>query len=225
MLNKYIFVLEIIGTIAFASSGAMAGIKKQMDLLGVCVLGMTTAVGGGMIRDLILGVNPPVMFQNPTYALLSIAFSILVFFSMYFFQNQLEKSRFYEVYDKLMMVFDSLGLGLFTVVGVTTAINIGYETTGFLQIFVGVLTGVGGGVLRDIMAGNTPYIFVKHVYASASIIGAITCVLAGLRFSELTAMLTGAVVVFVIRILAAHYKWNLPRIKPMEEKETEDVCK
>ena len=216
MLEKYIFIIEIIGTIAFASSGAMVGIKKQMDLLGVCVLGMTTAVGGGMIRDLILGVNPPVMFQNPTYALLAIAFSVLIFCSMYFFQNRLAHSKAYEVYDKLMMIFDSLGLGLFTVVGVTTAINIGYETTGFLQIFVGVLTGVGGGVLRDIMAGNTPYIFVKHVYASASIIGAMVCSLVALWFGELPAMLIGATVVFVIRILAAHYKWNLPRIKPME---------
>ena len=216
MLEKYIFIIEIIGTIAFASSGAMVGIKKQMDLLGVCVLGMTTAVGGGMIRDLILGVTPPVMFQNPTYALLAIAFSVLIFCSMYFFQNRLAHSKAYEVYDKLMMIFDSLGLGLFTVVGVTTAINIGYETTGFLQIFVGVLTGVGGGVLRDIMAGNTPYIFVKHVYASASIIGAMVCSLVALWFGELPAMLIGATVVFVIRILAAHYKWNLPRIKPME---------
>lgn len=212
MLDKYIFVIEIIGTIAFASSGAMVGIKKQMDLLGVCVLGMTTAVGGGMIRDLILGVTPPVMFQNPTYALLAIAFSVFVFCSMYFFQSKITHSKFYEVYDKLMMVFDSLGLGLFTVVGVNTALNIGYETTGFLQIFVGVLTGVGGGVLRDIMAGNTPYIFVKHVYASASIIGAIVCVLVSGWFGELPGMLIGAVVVFVIRVLAVHYKWNLPRI-------------
>lgn len=218
MIDKYIFIIEIIGTIAFASSGAMVGIKKQMDLLGVCVLGMTTAVGGGMIRDLILGVTPPVMFQNPTYALLAIAFSVMIFCSMYFFQNKITHSKFYEVYDKLMMIFDSLGLGLFTVVGVTTAINIGYETTGFLQIFVGVLTGVGGGVLRDIMAGNTPYIFVKHVYASASIFGAIICVLLNMRFGELTAMLIGAAVVFVIRILAAHYKWNLPRIKQAEAK-------
>lgn len=217
MLEKYIFIIEIIGTIAFASSGAMVGIKKQMDLLGVCVLGMTTAVGGGMIRDLILGVNPPVMFQNPTYALLAIAFSVFIFCGLYFFQNRLANTRFQEVYDKLMMIFDSLGLGLFTVVGVTTAINIGYETTGFLQIFVGVLTGVGGGVLRDIMAGNTPYIFVKHVYASASIIGAMVCVLVERWFGELTAMLVGAAVVFVIRILAAHFKWNLPRILPTEQ--------
>ena len=217
MFDKYIFVIEIIGTIAFASSGAMVGIKKQMDLLGVCVLGMTTAVGGGMIRDLILGVNPPVMFRNPAYALLAIVFSVFVFYSIYFFHGKFEKSRISEKYDKLMMVFDSLGLGLFTVAGVTTAVNIGYETTGFLQIFVGVLTGVGVGVLRDIMAGNTPYIFLKHVYASASIVGAAVCGLAGRRFSELTAMLLGAVTVFIIRILAAHYKWNLPRISQRKE--------
>jgi len=81
-----------------------------------------------------------------------------------------------------------------------------------------VLTGVGGGVLRDIMAGNTPYIFVKHVYASASILGAIVCVLVELWFGELPAMLIGAAVVFVIRILAAHFKWNLPSIKQVEAK-------
>ena len=218
MLEKYIFIIEIIGTIAFASSGAMVGIKKQMDLLGVCVLGMTTAVGGGMIRDLILGVTPPIMFQNPTYALIAIAFSIFVFCGLYFFQNKLTNHKVLEVYDKLMMIFDSLGLGIFTVVGVNAAVNIGYETTGFLQIFVGVLTGVGGGVLRDVMAGNMPYIFVKHVYASASIIGAIVCVLVRLRFGELAAVILGATVVFVIRILAAYYKWNLPRILPIEQK-------
>lgn len=212
MLDTYLLIIELVGTIAFASSGAMVGVKKQMDLLGVCVLGMTTAVGGGMIRDLILGVNPPIMFQNPVYALVAISFSVLVFFAVYF-GHGIQESHFYVVYDKLMMLFDSLGLGLFTVSGVNAAVNMDYETTGFLQVFVGVLTGVGGGVLRDVMAQNMPYIFVKHVYASASIIGAIVCVLLGRMFGQLTGMLVGAVVVFVIRILAAHFKWNLPRIK------------
>ncbi len=215
MLDTYLLIIELVGTIAFASSGAMVGIKKQMDLLGVCVLGMTTAVGGGMIRDLILGVTPPIMFQNPVYALLAISFSILIFFWIYFHQG-IKKSRFYDIYDKLMMIFDSLGLGLFTVVGVNAAVNMEYETTAFLQVFVGVLTGVGGGVLRDVMAKNMPYIFVKHVYASASIIGAITCVIIGRIFGQLPGMLVGASVVFVIRILAAHFKWNLPRIKQQE---------
>lgn len=210
-IDTYIFIMEIIGTIAFASSGAMVAVEKEMDLLGVCVLGMTTAVGGGMIRDLILGVTPPTMFQNPVYAIIAIVFSLIVFFVVYF-NRRVGESRFYVVYDKMMMLFDSLGLAIFTVVGVNAALNMEYETTTFLQIFVGVLTGVGGGVLRDVMAGNKPYIFVKHVYASASIIGAvITVILVGF-FGELTAMLAGALVVFVIRILAAHYKWNLPHI-------------
>lgn len=212
MLDTYLLIIELVGTIAFASSGAMVGVKKKMDLLGVCVLGMTTAVGGGMIRDLILGVTPPIMFQNPVYALVAISFSILVFFWIYF-HHGIQKSPFYAAYDKVMMLFDSLGLGIFTVSGVNAAVNMEYETTAFLQVFVGVLTGVGGGVLRDVMAQNMPYIFVKHVYASASIIGAIVCVLLGRMFGKLTGMLVGAVVVFVIRILAAHFKWNLPRIK------------
>ena len=97
MLDTYLLIIELVGTIAFASSGAMVGVKKQMDLLGVCVLGMTTAVGGGMIRDLILGVTPPIMFQTPVYALVAISFSILVPTKQYrssYLPNTPIKSRF-----------------------------------------------------------------------------------------------------------------------------------
>lgn len=211
-IDTFVFIMELVGTIAFASAGAMVAVEKEMDVLGVCVLGMTTAVGGGMIRDLILGVNPPVMFQNPVYALVAIAFSLLVFIVAYY-NHKLQESKFYIAYDRLMLICDSLGLAIFTVVGVNAALNMEYETTTFLQIFVGVLTGVGGGVLRDVMAGNTPYIFVRHVYASASIIGAVvTIVLMGF-FGEFAGMVAGAVIVFIIRILAAYFKWNLPRIR------------
>lgn len=211
-MDTYIFIMEIIGTIAFASSGAMVGIQKEMDIFGVAVLGMTTAVGGGMIRDLILGVAPPVMFQDPVYAIVAIVVSCLVFFAIAA-NRHLPESHLYVLYEKLMLFCDSLGLGIFTVVGVNAALNMGYETTGFLQVFVGVLTGVGGGCVRDMMAGNMPYIFVKHVYASASIIGAISCVFLTRVFGELTGMLAGAALVLLIRCLAAHYKWNLPRIR------------
>jgi len=211
-IDTFVFIMEIIGTIAFASAGAMVAVEKEMDLLGVCVLGMTTAVGGGMIRDLILGVNPPVMFQNPVYALVAIAFSMLVFIVAYY-NHKLQESKLYVAYDRLMLVCDALGLAIFTVVGVNAAWKMEYETTTFLQIFVGVLTGVGGGVLRDVMAGNTPYIFVKHIYASASIIGAVVTIVLMNFFGELTGMIAGAVIVFVIRIFAAYFKWNLPRIR------------
>lgn len=211
-IDTFVFIMELIGTIAFASAGAMVAVEKEMDVLGVCVLGMTTAVGGGMIRDLILGVNPPVMFQSPVYALVAIAFSLVVFVVAYY-NHKLQESKFYIAYDRLMLICDSLGLAIFTVVGVNAALNMEYETTTFLQIFVGVLTGVGGGVLRDVMAGNTPYIFVRHVYASASIIGAVVTVIMVDFCGELIGMVTGAVIVFVIRILAAYFKWNLPRIR------------
>lgn len=211
-MDTYIFIMEIIGTVAFASSGAMVGIQKEMDIFGVAVLGMTTAVGGGMIRDLILGVTPPVMFQDPVYAIVAIVVSCLVFFAIAA-NRHLPESHLYVLYEKLMLFCDSLGLGIFTVVGVNAALNMEYETTGFLQVFVGVLTGVGGGCVRDMMAGNTPYIFVKHVYASASIIGALSCVFLTRAFGELTGMLVGAALVLLIRCLAAHYKWNLPRIR------------
>ena len=211
-IDTFVFIMELIGTIAFASAGAMIAVEKEMDVLGVCVLGMTTAVGGGMIRDLILGVNPPVMFQSPVYALVAIAFSLVVFVVAYY-NHKLQESKFYIAYDRLMLICDSLGLAIFTVVGVNAALNMEYETTTFLQIFVGVLTGVGGGVLRDVMAGNTPYIFVKHVYASASIIGAVITVIMVGFCGELVGMVTGAVAVFIIRILAAYFKWNLPRIR------------
>lgn len=211
-IDTFVFIMELIGTVAFASAGAMIAVEKEMDVLGVCVLGMTTAVGGGMIRDLILGVNPPIMFKSPVYALVAIAFSLLVFVVAYY-NHKLRESKLYVAYDRLMLICDSLGLAIFTVVGVNAAWNMEYETTTFLQIFVGVLTGVGGGVVRDIMAGNTPYIFVKHVYASASIIGAVVTIVLMNFFGEFVGMVAGAVVVFVIRILAAYFKWNLPRIR------------
>lgn len=214
-MDTYIFIMEIIGTIAFASSGAMVGIQKEMDIFGVAVLGMTTAVGGGMIRDLILGVTPPVMFQDPVYAIVAIVVSCLVFLAIAA-NRHLPESHLYVLYEKLMLFCDSLGLGIFTVVGVNAALNMEYETTGFLQVFVGVLTGVGGGCVRDMMAGNTPYIFVKHVYASASIIGALSCVFLTRVFGELAGMLLGAALVLLVRCLAAHYKWNLPRIRKLQ---------
>lgn len=214
-MDTYILIMEIIGTLAFASSGAMVGIKKEMDIFGVAVLGMTTAVGGGMIRDLILGITPPVIFQKPMYAVLSIIVSCVVF-CMVAINRRFEESRLHIYYEKLMLLCDSLGLGIFTVVGVNAALTTGYETNGFLQVFVGVLTGVGGGLLRDMMAGSLPYIFVKHIYACASIIGAIACVYLTRVFGGFVGTFAGAAIVLVVRLLAAHYKWNLPRIRKQQ---------
>lgn len=206
------FALEIIGTIAFASSGAMVGIEKNMDLFGVNVLGVVTAVGGGMIRDLILGITPPNMFRNSVYTIVAIVTCCVLFFIVYI-NKQILASQFRAAYDRVMMMFDAIGLGIFTVVGVNTAIKAGYENQIFLLIFVGMLTGVGGGLIRDVMAGVTPYILVKHIYACASMIGAIVCAALYWKIGEIQAMFLAAFIVMLIRFLAAKYRWNLPRIK------------
>lgn len=208
-METLILILELIGTMAFAGSGAIVGLRKNMDIFGVCILGLTTAVGGGVIRDIILGNTPPATFQNPTYAGVALFSSLLLFLPQlrrFLMQNQ-------RLYDLLMLVMDALGLGIFTVVGIRIAYHYSARSTLFLLVFVGVVTGVGGGLLRDMMAGDTPYIFVKHVYASASLAGALICALLWHPAGELSAMLIGMVVVIAIRFLSAYFRWNLPRAR------------
>ena len=206
-----IFCMELAGTIAFAASGAMVGIHCRMDIFGVCVLGVMTAVGGGMTRDVILG-NVPGALVKPVYVLAAVITALFVFIVLYFRKNVL-KGRFGIVYDRIMLVMDSLGLGIFTVMGVMTGMNEGYGENAFLLTVLGTLTGVGGGLLRDMMAGQPPYIFVKHIYACASVVGAVSCVWIYRIFGQLPAMVISSLLVVVIRFLAAHYRWNLPRIR------------
>ena len=146
------FIMEMIGTVAFAASGAMVGAGRGMDIFGVCVLGVVTSVGGGMIRDIVLGIIPPNMFQHPSYTIVATITSCLVFFVLSVKRRLLE-GHFKENYDRIMLVMDSIGLGIFTVVGVNTGINNGYMDHTFLLVFLGTITGVGGGLLRDMMAG------------------------------------------------------------------------
>lgn len=206
-----VFCMELAGTIAFAASGAMVGINCGMDVFGVCVLGVVTAVGGGMTRDVILG-NVPGALIRPVYVSVAIGSSLMVFSVLYFKRNLLQ-GKVGVLYDKAMLVMDSVGLGIFTVVGVTTGISNGYLGNTFLLTFLGTLTGVGGGLLRDMMAGVPPYIFVKHIYACASVAGAISCVWIYREFGQIPAMVVSSILVVAIRFLAAHYRWNLPRVK------------
>ena len=206
-MDTVILIVELVGVLSFAASGAMTGLRKNMDLFGVCILGLTTAVGGGVIRDVILGNTPPATFQNPIYAAMAVVTSLVLFLPRV--RRLLTHNQ--ALYDMAMLLMDTLGLGIFTVMGVQIAYTQVWEPTVFLRVFVGVVTGVGGGVLRDMMAGDTPYIFVKHVYASASLAGALACTLLWLPGLELYAMGAGAVTVIFIRFLSAYYHWNLPR--------------
>lgn len=203
------FIFEIMGTIAFSVSGAMVAVEKKMDILGISILGLTTAVGGGVIRDLILGITPPATFQNPIYAVIAIITAIIVFTP--YVQRIFEKNPIY--YERVMLIMDSIGLGVFTVVGINAAYTTGYEDNIFLLVFVGVVTGVGGGVMRDMMAGDRPYIFVKHFYATASLIGAASCIIIWNIFGQAIAMLVGTIVVVVLRFMAAKFRWSLPKAR------------
>lgn len=204
------FFIEIIGTVAFASSGAMVAIRKHLDIFGVLVLGATTAVGGGIIRDIILRITPPATFRNPVYMLLA-ALTVFIIFIGIKLKPDILESRFINIYEQVMNILDAIGLGAFTVLGINSAIRAGYGQYRFLLVFLGVLTGIGGGILRDIMAGETPFVLRKHIYACASILGAVLCVqLWGIVPFD-WAMILGAALVIVIRMLAAHYRWNLPK--------------
>ena len=210
--DTIIYIFEMIGTVAFASSGAMVGIRKNMDIFGVNVLGITTAVGGGCIRDLVLGITPPKMFQNFSYVGASILISCILF-TIFFLHQELLSSRFLAAYERVMVSLDAIGLGVFTVMGIRTAIEASYENNIFLLIFVGAVTGIGGGMLRDVMAGMTPFVFVKHVYAIASIAGAVCYIILRLCIQDTISLFIGAATVIIIRLLAAHFRWNLPRIR------------
>ncbi len=205
-------ILELLGTIAFSISGAIEAMKKKMDLLGVLVLGLVTAVGGGIIRDLIIGELPPASFRNPRNALIAIVTAFAAFLVGAFLSGR--KERLHSMlWNQALLISDAFGLGAFTVLGIQSVQQqTEYKSTALL-LFVGVITGVGGGLIRDIFAGNVPYIFRKHVYATASIAGAVAyLVLQRLGYPRVAAFV-GLFLVVLLRLLAAHYEWNLPRVE------------
>ena len=210
-------VLEVLGTIAFAVSGAMVALQRRLDGFGVLFLGLTTALGGGCLRDVLLGRIPSAMFSHPLYAVVALATALTVFLLAY-----CRRTGFFghlEQIDRVNNIFDALGLGVFTVIGVRTCVAMGFGQNAFLCIFLGLITGVGGGVLRDMMSREIPMVLCRRVYAIASIIGGAAYFLLRTPLQESTAALTGVILVFAIRMLATHYRWSLPRIGENEPKE------
>lgn len=208
-MEPFVSILELIGTVAFAASGALIAMRKHMDVLGIIVLGVVTAIGGGVLRDLILGITPPLAFREPRSALVAISTSVLLFIP-WIRHRLMHNQRFFDI---SLLVMDSLGLGIFTVMGIWNALSFNPDRSRFLLVFVGVLTGVGGGVVRDLLAREMPYILVKHVYACASILGAICCVLLWNLLPTYLVMLLSVGLTLIIRLLAAYFHWNLPRVE------------
>lgn len=202
--------IEILGTIAFSLSGTLVGIDRGLDFFGVIVLGVTTAVGGGITRDILLGKTPPAAFLDSKFIL--IAF-IVSFIAMLFSKKYITSVTSHKL-AKFMVaigVFDAMGLGIFTVIGMNTAISLGYGSNLFLLIFIGVMTGVGGGVIRDVFVHKTPLIFKKDIYATAAIIGGVAYFFSLKLFSQITSMLIGAGIIMAIRFISMYYDLNLPK--------------
>lgn len=206
------FICEVLGTAAFSVSGALTAVKHKMDIFGVAVLGIVTALGGGLLRDIILNISPPSLFANTLYLSIAAVSALVVFFILAKTRN-LAVFITGKVFNWLLNVTDAIGLGMFTVIGVNIAVEAhqGYQPV--FYIFLGMLTGVGGGVIRDILAGTIPKILNKHIYAVASLAGAVLYYYAQLFIESDGIIFIASGAVIVIRILADYYCWNLPKVQ------------
>ena len=204
-------ILDLVGTLAFAVSGAFVGVHRRMDVFGVIVLSVATACGGGLLRDLVVGVHPPLVFANPVFAVLSTITAVLTFVVLY---RHVRMSRGgLHVYTRVFFWFDTLGLAAFTVDGVNVGIANGYDANVVLLVFLGLLTGAGGGTIRDVLAQRIPDVLMKDVYATASIFGGLVMALmAKYGCNPRLAMVCGFSAVVLMRLCATKFHWNLPRV-------------
>lgn len=215
-MNFLLEITELLGTVAFSVSGAMLAVKKRLDIFGILFLGVVTALGGGTIRDLLLGITPPKMFYNIEYVLIALISALTVFLAIRLTHGQGFWSG--HVMDNLLTFSDALGLGIFAVIGTQAGISAGYGDNAFLCIFLGMITGVGGGVLRDMMCADIPFVLRKHIYAVASILGGGTYyLLIRLGVGSTISSLIGMSATVLLRLLAWHYRWNLPKAQTDEE--------
>lgn len=209
-MDEVMFVLELIGAAAFAVSGAMVAIEKRADIFGVLFLAVTTALGGGVIRDVLIGRIPPVMFVSYWYLLISLAAALAVFIDAYL---RSEKYKLHlDKLDAVNNIFDAIGLAVFTVSGMNAAMPVSDNI--ILVLFVGMCTGVGGGMLRDVMTNTMPKVLRKRVYAVASLLGGgLYYAMYALGANQLASIGCGMLLIFALRLFATIYKWNLPSVK------------
>ncbi len=217
--ETFLFVIELLSITSFAISGSITALKKNMDMFGVIILGVVTSIGGGIIRDIVLGINPPKTFTDPSYAIVAALTSLITFiFEYYRYKKKLSPINFHSKFADLCLFWlDTIGIAIFTMIGIATAYEISSEYSAYLLCFVGVITGVGGGLSCDILAGNTPRIFVRHVYACACIAGSVLCVCMWNYAGHIISMICGAALIVILRFFAMKYKWNFPKIKGFED--------
>lgn len=202
-----LLVIEIIGTIAFAISGIRLAAAKRFDWFGAYVVGLVTAIGGGTLRDILLDA-PPFWMVNSWYVSvtgLSLLWVIL-------FRKQLVRL------NSTFFIFDTIGLGLFVVIGIQKTLMFGYPM--WVAIIMGTITGALGGVIRDILINEVPLIFRKDVYATACIAGGLIYWLAlETGMSPAVQQISCAITVIIVRLLAAKYKWQIPELAKQENED------
>lgn len=201
--DVFIYILDLFGTMAFAVTGAFKAIEHKSDIVGIIILAVITGVAGGTIRDIVLGKSPPNSIVDPAYLIITVATGIVLFF----LYSRLKK------HWNVFLKFDAIGLGVFTVIGATFAYNI-FGLNFLVMVLAGMLTAVGGGILRDVFVNEVPIVFVKELYASASFAGAVSFFLILAAGGELyLATIVGIILTTGLRLVAMKYNWNLPKVK------------
>ena len=210
MFANVVFGLDLLGTAVFAVTGALVASRKQMDITGFMLLGVVTGVGGGSLRDTMLGELPGFCVENPLYLAICIAVAAAVFFLAH-----IPESRF-----RALLWLDAAGLAVFCVVGAEKALEAGAGP--FIAVAMGVATATLGGVIRDVLGGEVPLILRKEIYVTAALAGAAAFVgLVTFGLDGPLAVVAGFAVCFAIRALALHYHWSLPVYRARPGRSTE----
>ncbi len=206
-----IYILALVGTAACSITGAAAAIRKRLDLFGVLFVAAVTGLGGGILRDVLLSNLPPAMFRDPAFITVSAVTSLILFLIARFFQDYFQKKH--RHWEWFINFIDAVGLGAFTVLGINTALSMGFRDNPFFLVFLGMTTGIGGGVLRDLLLAEIPSVFTKHIYAFATIVGAILYVILFLYvgLAEIWCAAAAVCSVILLRVLAMTFRWNFPK--------------
>lgn len=214
MHDSWLLALSYSGLVVFAVSGALVASRKQMDIFGFILLGAVTGIGGGSMRDILLGQLPVFWVKEPTSLVICIVASAATFFLAH-----IPESRY-----RALLWLDAAGLALFCVVGADVALTAG--ASHFIAIAMGVVTATFGGMIRDILGGESPLILRKEIYVTAALAGAAGYVgLTALGLSETIATAAGFAICFGIRAPALHYGWSLPVYRAREGRTVEEVEK
>ncbi len=204
-------IAEFIGLIAFAVSGSLVAIKRDLDLFGVLFCGAFTALGGGIICDLLVGNVPPRAFRSYTFMIVALASAGVVFVCYKFIKRKQIKQYHF---DSLLLVTDAIGLAAFAVSGVRLGIESGFGSNGFLCVFLGMTAAVGGGIIRDVMTAKIPVVLRHQIYATAAILGALIFYLLSLTpIPESVSAYFAIAVTVALRLLAVKFGWSMPHVQ------------